>query len=83
MRLILQIHQASAAQHIQQGILVLAAVDILLQIILEGFGNGSAVGSILSSLLSLLSLSELGSVEQTSQTQLVDDTREVVLQSYV
>lgn len=38
---------------------------------------------ILSSLLSLLSLSELGSVEQTSQTQLVDDTREVVLQSYV
>lgn len=37
---------------------------------------------ILSSLLSLLALSELGSVEQTSQTQLVDDTREVVLQSY-
>ena len=50
MRLILKVHEASAAKDIKKIILILAAVYIFLEVILEGLRNLCAVSSILCSL---------------------------------
>ena len=54
MRLVLQAHQAAAADLVEQLGLVLAAVDPLVQIILEGLGDQLARGSGLGGLLGSL-----------------------------
>ena len=50
MRLILKVHEASAAKDIKKIILILAAVYVFLEVILEGLRNLCAVSSILCSL---------------------------------
>ena len=52
MRLILKVHEASAAQYVEQIILILASIYILLKVILEGLRNLGAVSSIFCSLCS-------------------------------
>ena len=53
MRLILKVHEASAAQYVEQIILILASIYILLKVILEGLRNLGAVSSIFCSLCAL------------------------------
>ena len=51
--LVLQAHQTGTAHLVQQLLIVLHTVNPLLQVILEGLGDGDAGGGILSSLLGL------------------------------